>query len=929
MILRTLTIKVWQLLDVRPGEAARIGFMAAFLFFLLAANNVIKIVRDSLFLSRFPITQLPYVYLLAALLAGVVIVIYSRYTAKLPLARVLLGSLAFSISNVILFWLLLTFYNEGWILYAYYMWSAIVGLVLVAQFWIFANEMFTPRDGKRLFGIITAGGTLGGMAGGILANWAVGFLFGTNQLLWFIVALFAGAYGVAYMALTKREALLAVHPAQERSSRNIEVQDLSGVVGTVFGSRYLQMIGAVIFVSVVVSTLIDYQFKAAAKEAYLSADALAGFFGSYYAWLSIVTLVAQLWLSGKVLMGLGLTPGLLILPFALLAGSIGFLVWPGLVAATATRMGEASLRTSINQSGVQILYLPVPDSVKKKVKVFMDVAIERLGDAVAAILILFVTLVLGRGEISLLSYFSIGLILTWIAIVLTAHKGYVDTLRRGLAYRDVSLATARLDVTDKATLEVLLAHLDGEDEQAALFGLDLAEKFDPRLVVARLPRGLLNHPSAEVRRRALTLAASSLDANALAIVFELLTTESAQVRSEAINTLATMLKEAAIPVIRPFLKSPEAQTRRAAIRLMLQSGDARTRQEAFADFHDLMTDFSSDGAQSRIEAARLMGELVEPEFTHHLTKLIREDPSTAVIQEAMAAAARGKYSGVLPDILSRLSSAATKTAAHQALVQYGEIAVRALRSALFDSRVSRDIRINIPQSLSKIPAQSAMNALQGGLLDDDRSIRFKVILAIEDMARCFPNLKTDSQIIESAVMSDAVLYSQRFAVFWALFGPREKSSTHGESLLYFALIDGMDRVKERVMWLLSLLYPAKDISRAWSALNSPDPQQRAHATEFLDNLLAGELKGYVFPLYSDGQPDQRLRMALAALGRESIDADSALQLLLTQDDRWLKAATAWEIGIRKLSMFRDNISKLLNSEDAVLRETASIVIRRI
>ena len=67
--LRLLTINIRQLLDVRPGEAARIGFMAAFLFFLLAANNVIKIVRDSLFLSRFPITQLPYVYLLAAVVS--------------------------------------------------------------------------------------------------------------------------------------------------------------------------------------------------------------------------------------------------------------------------------------------------------------------------------------------------------------------------------------------------------------------------------------------------------------------------------------------------------------------------------------------------------------------------------------------------------------------------------------------------------------------------------------------------------------------------------------------------------------------------------------------------------------------------------------------------------------------------------------------
>jgi HEAT repeat protein len=578
---------------------------------------------------------------------------------------------------------------------------------------------------------------------------------------------------------------------------------------------------------------------------------------------------------------------------------------------------------------VQILYLPLADFIKKRVKVFMDVTVERLGDAAAATLILFLSFVLGRGEITLLSYFAVGLILIWITIVLTAQRGYVDTLRMGLAYREVSLATTRIDVTDKATLEIILTHLDGKDEPSVLFALDLAEKFDPKLVVARLPRGLLNHPSAEVRRRALTLMAASLDANVLATVFELLTTESTQVRSEAVNTVATVLKEAAVPAIRPFLKSPEAQTRRAAIRLMLQSSDARTRQEALADFHELMKDCSPGGEQNRIEAARLMGELVEPEFSNHLSRLITDDPSPAVIQEAMAAAARGKYSRVIPDILPRLSSAATKTAAREALIQYGEMAVKELRGALFDNRVSRDIRLNIPQTLSKIQAQSAMDALQGGLLDEDRSIRFNVILAIEEMARCFPDLKVDRQIIESAVMSDALLYSQRFAVFSVLFGEQEKSSGHGESLLYFALIDSMERVKERVMWLLALLYPAEDIRRAWLALNSPNPLQRARATEFLDNLLAGELKNHVFPLYSDSQPDQRLRMALASLEIDAIDIDSALRMLLTQDDRWLKAATVWEVGIRKLFRFRNLISKLVDSEDAVLRETASKVIQRI
>src|SRR5574341_818090 len=144
MRLRPLTINVQRFLDVRAGDAARIVSMAALLFFLLAANNVIKIVRDALFLSRFAITQLPYVYLMAGAFAGAVITLYSRYTSGLSLSQIIIRSHAFIISNLIVFWFLIAFYDFGWVLYAFYMWSAIVGLVVVAQFWTLANDMFNP-----------------------------------------------------------------------------------------------------------------------------------------------------------------------------------------------------------------------------------------------------------------------------------------------------------------------------------------------------------------------------------------------------------------------------------------------------------------------------------------------------------------------------------------------------------------------------------------------------------------------------------------------------------------------------------------------------------------------------------------------------------------------------------------------------------------
>ena len=115
-IFRPLTSVMLRHVDMRPGEVGRVATLAAYLFFLLAANNVIKVVRDSLFLSRFPISQLPYVYLFAAVVAAAVIVMYSRYTTMLPFSRLVQSSLAVSIASVILFWLLVTFSSMGWVL---------------------------------------------------------------------------------------------------------------------------------------------------------------------------------------------------------------------------------------------------------------------------------------------------------------------------------------------------------------------------------------------------------------------------------------------------------------------------------------------------------------------------------------------------------------------------------------------------------------------------------------------------------------------------------------------------------------------------------------------------------------------------------------------------------------------------------------------
>jgi hypothetical protein len=215
-----------------------------------------------------------------------------------------------------------------------------------------------------------------------------------------------------------------------------------------------------------------------------------------------------------------------------------------------------------------------------------------------------------------------------------------------------------------------------------------------------------------------------------------------------------------------------------------------------------------------------------------------------------------------------------------------------------------------------------MNALLSGLLEEDRSIRFKVILALEEMARRFTDLRVDRAIIENAISADVTLYYRRFAIFSVLFGGGDEASAERGSLLSQTLTDSMGRVKERVMWLLSLIYPPKDIRGVWAALHSREPNKRAHAIELLDNLLKGDMKRYVFPLFSDAPHAQRFKASLDFLGMNTIDTESALRALLEQSDTWLTAATVWEIGIRGLIGFRGKIAEFLNSEHIALREAA-------
>ena len=431
-----------RVFDIRPAEIYRVGVIACLFFFLIAANNLIKILRDSIFLGQHAVSELPYLYILVAFLAGTLIAIYTRYSVNVSIIRLILATNAVILSNIVFFWILLTYFDPNWSHYAFYIWSAMATVIAVAQAWTLANHIFTQEEAKRSFGLIAAGGTIGGVAASFAVKWSIHLSMESNHLLWVV----AGIYIVASVLVIWAESRLKTKnfEGEVSNTEKSETAYATGVGELLSGSAYLKTIAFVILVSVVVSTLIDFHFKTGAKQAYPSTRDLAGFFSSYYGWLNVATFFAQVLLTGRTLNKLGLASSLNITPGALLTGSVGIIMWPGLVTAMLTRMSDAILRNSIHRSAMEIIYMAVPASVVKAVKTFLDVVVERVGDASAGFIILLFSLFSIERYIAYVHFICVGLILTWLALNRFLQAGCPEAIRRGVVLDDASPRTSWL-----------------------------------------------------------------------------------------------------------------------------------------------------------------------------------------------------------------------------------------------------------------------------------------------------------------------------------------------------------------------------------------------------------------------------------------------------------------------------------------------------
>lgn len=404
-------------LDLRPEEVRTVALSFSGAFLVIAFLILGRSLREAFYLTSFPVETLPYITAAVALLSVPAVALFARQLARGDPRRVMARLLLFLALGLGALWPVVT--RSGPAVIAFYLWTALGTLLLTSGFWLVTAELFPVRGAKRLFGLIGAGGTAGAMVMGNSLAWLTGRL----ELTVFV----PGLIGLLLLFLLILLGLPHVEHQTPTSAEGPERSSIRESFGLAWRTPHLRTIALIVGTATIASTLVDYQFKELARAAFTTREPLAGFFGAFYGWTGAASLAVQVLLSARLMASAGLAATLSFLPLILLLGSTALLVAPGLLVATLVRGADNSLRKSLHRSVLEVLYVPVPASLRRKTKTFIDSVADSAAEGVGAGIV-FVVVTFGGLPSRLLSVFTVAFAAYFLWLARRAGRSYMTTV---------------------------------------------------------------------------------------------------------------------------------------------------------------------------------------------------------------------------------------------------------------------------------------------------------------------------------------------------------------------------------------------------------------------------------------------------------------------------------------------------------------------
>jgi HEAT repeat protein/CRP-like cAMP-binding protein len=879
----------------------------------MTGYNVLKPVTRGLFISNLGADNLPYVQFGAGVVIGFIMQGYSRVISVVPRRWMIPVTQLGMVGLLVLFFALFSGLGDAQIVAAaFYLFGLILGILLISQFWTLANDIYDARQAKRLFGLIGAGSSLGGASGASLTA-ALVEPYGANSMLLLSAILLALCMTIV-VVIVKREK----HAGASDASKTGEEESVSSAEAfrLLRDSRHLQIISLVIGFAAIGAAIIEQQLNMATAEAKgaTNTDAVTAFLAQITVYLSLIGFVIQVFFTSRIHRYLGIGFALLILPVSL--GSTAFLMLTvgALWTSGLARILDTSLRYTVDKTSREILFLPLPADLKYRAKPFIDVTMDRVAKGLGALLILVLIKDWGFGFTwQQLSYASLTIMVAWVFFAMRARREYLAAFRRSIEQQGVAATEIRLDTADLNTIETLVTELSHPDPRRVVYAMDLLESLDKRHLVTPL---LLRHEDASVRARALGVAEATGRDKAeywLPAVVPALKDTNHDVRLAAVRALAVLKDEGASEIMRPYLTNSDPLLVVTAATALSESSNEADRDAAQDALRRLASDTREQAVPVRLEVARSLGQVRNQKFRPLLVPLMF-DSDLNVAREAIQSAGRLGPTDFLfvPPLVSLLRNRLLKAAARQVLVGYGEPLVDTLVYFLKDKDEDVWVRRHVPSTLGLMPSQRSLDVLTEALGNSDGFVRYKAAGAIERIKRERPDLQINREVVEQQILQEALRAFSALTLHYNLFvtGGLDKTS-----VLCQVLTEQHGRAVDRVYRLLGLLHSPEDISAVRTALGNPDARLRSGATEYLDNLLTGDVRRRVMLLVEEMPAEERIRKGNVLFKTRTRDVEDTVAQLVHDDDQVIAAAAIQLVEKRGMWTLADDLEHALAHRD--------------
>ena len=377
------TALLQRVVDVRPHEARALLLSCAYFFCVLSSYYIIRPLREEMGVAG-GVRNIPWLFTATMVAMFAVHPPFAALVARLPRGRFIAWANRFFILNLLVFFFVLRAIEPRHAVWAgrvFFVWTAVFNLFVVSVFWSFITDVFTSMQGKRLFGFIGFGGTLGGIAGSMVTASLAGPVGPVNLLL--ASALLLELSTRAVQALGRTSAMAASDRRSGDHDAVIGGRTTAGM-SHVLASPYLLGICLYMILFTIGSTTLYLQQAAIANNSFADAGLRTAFFARIDLAVNILTLLTQMFLTGRIVKLLGVAVTLTLLPALSIIGFATLGVAPTIAVFVVFQVLRRAGEFAVARPAREVLYTVLSREDKYKAKNFIDTFVYRLGDQIGA-----------------------------------------------------------------------------------------------------------------------------------------------------------------------------------------------------------------------------------------------------------------------------------------------------------------------------------------------------------------------------------------------------------------------------------------------------------------------------------------------------------------------------------------------------------------